>query len=94
MEVLNAPYTIEEIKEKKDSMNYISGIVSVSFFDTVKMDEDGFLDTISEKLVEKSTLREILFEVVGHKENDIFIKVTGNVSDILEEYDEFEIIGE
>lgn len=90
MGVLQEPFTIEEIKGKRDASNFIEGTISVNLYDMVKMDEDQFLDTISEKLTGRTTLEMVDYIVVGHLDDyTVLIKVKGSVDRILDEYEEY-----
>lgn len=88
METLNNPLTIEEIKKRRNADNLINGVVSVNLYEMVKMDEEEFLDSISEKLTGVTTLQMVDYTVVGHSdEYTILIRVQGSVDRILEEHE-------
>lgn len=84
MEIMKRPYTIEEMKEKQDEDGFVTGCVAVPLTDVIDYDLEGFLDLLAIKLVDNETLMDIRYELVGTESSDLLIKVTGNVSEILE----------
>lgn len=77
--------TIEEIKERADERNYIQGIVRVDLTDVVYDDQESFLDRLSNALIGDTTLAGISQEVVGVLDGYILLKVSGDVSAVLQE---------
>lgn len=79
------PLTKEAVCRYKDDNNYIRGIVKVELSDLIENDLDGFLDLISEKLTESPLLMDIGYEPVSVFEEELYLLVSGDVSEILDE---------
>lgn len=79
------PVTKEAVCRYKDDNNYIRGIVKVELSDLIENDLDGFLDLISEKLTESPLLMDIGYEPVSVFEEELYLLVSGDVSEILDE---------
>lgn len=89
LEVLRKPLTFEEIKKKKDGNDVVDGIISLRL-DNVITDYERFLDILEEKLVGGS-LFDIGYSIVGFEDNEtLLLRVSGNVSPILEDEEDFE----
>jgi hypothetical protein len=89
MEVLQKPLSIKEIKERLVDKIYVEGVVPVKLDDIVENNYEGFLDILAEALIGSHQLYDIQYSVVGHQdENIILIKVSGDVSQFLEENEE------
>jgi hypothetical protein len=85
-QIVTEPLTRKELLEQTSEENtYVEGVVEMSFQDVAAHDYESFLDIISEKLVGSIALTDISFELVAGAENVAYIKVTGDVSSILEE---------
>lgn len=89
MKVLEKPYTIQEMKEKKNEDGYVTGCVAVALSDIIDNDLEQFLDLIAEKLVANDCLMDINYKAIGIIDVDsgnanIIIEVTGDVSNILD----------
>lgn len=87
IEYLKNPMTVEEIKKFRDADNYIAGVISIHISDMIDNDLEGFLDRISTLLVNNECLMDVNYEVVGindTEKDEILLKVTGDVSSILE----------
>lgn len=84
--IMDEPYTTGQMKEalRGASEGYITGIVPVDLSDIVEGDLESFLDLLSEKVTGTELLMDINYDVVGFEENTLFIKVTGDVSNIVE----------
>jgi hypothetical protein len=87
MKVLDKPYTKQEIlKNTKDYC--LEGIVRVPM--DVIIDNDfnfeGFLDFLSEQLIDSIMLQDISYELAGCdvEKQEIFLKVAGNPEDALD----------
>lgn len=78
------PLTKEAVCRYKDDNNYIRGIVK-ELSDLIENDLDGFLDLISEKLTESPLLMDIGYEPVSVFEEELYLLVSGDVSEILDE---------
>lgn len=82
MEVMEQPYSTEEIIKRVDKDGRITGIIRVELKDIVNypgVDLEDTLDLFSERLVGSPLLCSIDYEVVGHEPNNsLLIKVTGD----------------
>lgn len=85
MEVMEKPYTIEEMKEKQDEDGFVAGCVAVPLSDLIGFDLERFLFLLARKLVDDETLMNVSYELVGTKGSDLLIKVVGDVTEILEQ---------
>lgn len=88
MEVLMQPFSTEEIMVKKDENNYIEGVIRIDLSDAIDNDSEGFLDLISEKLVNSSLLMDINYEIVGSMHSSLLLQVSGDVSCLITEDEE------
>ncbi len=82
-------YKIKDAKEIIASRNkddYVKGYIQIDISDMIDNDYEAFLDTISEKLVGSSLLQDIDYDVVGlaDESNELILRVSGNVSQIIE----------
>lgn len=85
-------YPIREASEvlaSRDKNNYVEGYIQIHASDMIDNDYEGFLDFISEKLVGSDLLMDVNYEVVAQAKkmflNELILKVTGDVSTIIEE---------
>ena len=82
MEVMEQPYSTEEIIKRVDKDGRITGIIRVELKDIVNypgVDLEDTLDLFSERLVGSPLLCSIDYEVVGHEPNNtLLIQVTGD----------------
>jgi hypothetical protein len=83
-DVLFQPLTIEQIRERKDGDDYITGVVAVDLGEVIDTDLEGFLNLISERLTDTDILMGVSYNVVGHEEDTLWIEVTGDTKEILE----------
>lgn len=80
MQIVQKPLTDEEIKEMVDEDNYISGVVIVSAYNMINGNYEDFLEGLSMKLINRPTLYEIQWEIVGHFDSgSVLIEVSGFV---------------
>jgi len=82
--LLSKPLTLEQLKEQADEDNYVSGVVLVDLSDAIDNDLEGWLDLLSEKLTGSPLLMDINYRVVGQRDNELKIEVTGDVSGIID----------
>lgn len=84
--VMQKPYTMEQMKEafRGENDGYITGVVAVDLSDVIDNDLEGFLDLISYKMTGTELLMDITYNVVGHEEDMLFIRVRGDVSNIVD----------
>lgn len=85
VKILEKPLTIEEIKAQKDENNYISGNIIITLSDAIGHELDEFLDFLAEELTGNETLMDIRYEEIGFVSGGIILKVSGDVSMILED---------
>lgn len=90
--VMQKPYTMEQMKEafRGENDGYITGVVAVDLSDIIDTDLEGFLDLISYKMTDTDLLMDITYNVVGNEEDMLFIKVRGDVSNIVDSEEEEE----
>lgn len=93
--VMDRPYTEDEIRERMDEDCYVTGRVMVSLSELIDNDLDSFLDLLGERLVDSPCLMDISYKAVGvtnidSGDTDIIIEVTGDVSEVIEIEDEDE----
>ena len=81
----------EEVIASRDENNYVEGYVQVHISTLIDNDLERFLDIISEELIGSDLLMDVNYEVVGvEEENELIIKVRGDVSAVLETEEEGE----
>lgn len=86
MKVLEKPLTLPEIKKKtKNGKEYITGVVSVDIGVMTANDYESFLDELAMNLTNSDLLMDISYEVVGGKGSSVYLKVSGDVSQVLEQ---------
>lgn len=78
--VMERPYREDEIKACMDENGMITGIVRMELSDLIDNDFEGFLDILSEKLIDGLSLMGIAYKIVGFEgDNVLHLKVTGQV---------------
>ncbi len=85
--ILETPLTIEEIKSRvtlHDGVPYIEGLVIVYLSDAYSGDRDSWFDFLSEKLTGSDIMMDVQYEEQGMIQNGIILKVSGDVTGILE----------
>lgn len=91
MNIIRTPLTKAEItKRLEEDTTYITGVVPVDLSDIIDNDLEGLLDIVSEKLIGSICLMDINYKCIG-VENDgltLLMEVSGDASDVLDEYDE------
>jgi hypothetical protein len=77
------PYTLEEARKiaKTNSDNSVEAIVSVDIDQLIGGDRENFLDFLSDSLCSEICFEDIDYVVVGHCNNDLFLKVNAMVPD-------------
>lgn len=86
---LTAPLTLEEIPALLDEEGSITVIVEVGLDELTDNDLEGVLDIISERVLGSFLLMGFTYEVSGvASPQSIYMKVTGDPSQALENYDE------
>lgn len=90
--VMTRPYTARELEAKMDEKCFVTGYVAVPLNDMVNAEFEEFLDLLSVKLTGGELLMEISYQAVSilntDADNNVVIKVHGNVSEILSEEEE------
>lgn len=87
--VMTRPYTARELEAKMDEKCFVTGYVAVPLNDMINVEFEEFLDLLSVKLTGGELLMEISYQAVSilntDADNNVVIKVHGNVSEILSE---------
>lgn len=87
--VMTRPYTARELEAKMDEKCFVTGYVAVPLNDMINAEFEEFLDLLSVKLTGGELLMEISYQAVSilntDADNNVVIKVHGNVSEILSE---------
>lgn len=87
--VMTRPYTARELEAKMDEKCFVTGYVAVPLNDMINAEFEEFLDLLSVKLTGGELLMEISYQAVSilntDDDNNVVIKVHGNVSEILSE---------
>jgi hypothetical protein len=91
--LLDKPLTIEEMRKMAEAGVpgglFVTGVVAVDLNDIIDNDLDGFMDHLSELLTGTEILMNIDYDVVGYEEHNVLhIKVSGDVSAVLEGEDD------
>ena len=82
------PFTREQICEQADENGYLSGTVAVDPHDLIDGNYEGFLDLISERLIDSVLLMDIQFMFVGFDKGMLHVTVQGCVD--MQEFEENE----
>ena len=86
---LTAKKSADEIIAARDGDNFVEGYVTVHISTLLDNDFESFLDIISEELVGNDLLMDINYDVVALAEdNTLVLKVSGDVSNIIDESDD------
>lgn len=88
MNILQAPYSQQEIEKIADANGYVSGCVAVPLSEIINSDFEEFLDMLAVKLVDNECLMDIRYKAVGIENTDsedanIIMKVSGDISEIV-----------
>lgn len=84
MKVISEPLTVKEMKRRSDANGYLVGVVAIDLSDAIDNDLEGWLDILSEKLTGSPLLMDISYGVVGHDGDELHVKVTGDISQVIE----------
>ena len=74
----------EQMKSMQEENGMVEGVISVDIHEFINNDLEGFLDLISERLTGSTLLNGSDYQMIGSKGDDVFLKVTGDASLILE----------
>ena len=69
-QLLEAPYTVAQIKAIQNKAGSISGIITVDLHEIIDNDLEGLMDIFEERLVAEGILSDISYNVVGNGLND------------------------
>jgi hypothetical protein len=83
---LDKPLSMRQIvaMSKADEHGYIEGIIRMDISDLIDNDLEGVLDIMSERLTGGGVLSDIAYTVIGHEDNELFIKVCGDADSVIE----------
>lgn len=84
MKALSKPLSKRQLRLRQDENGYVTDVVRVDLDDVIVRDREGFLDLLSTRLTGDELLMDIEYNVVGHDGDTLFIRVSGNVSGILD----------
>lgn len=80
---LDEPLTHDEVLKLADKNGYVTGVVRVEFSEVIENDVEGFLDILSERLLETDLLSELSYQVVGVEDRSaLIVEVYGHVEDL------------
>lgn len=90
-EVLLAPMTLDELKTNKTKDGMISAKLVFSFEALIDTDIDWLNDEASERITDSvGGLTDISYKIVGNtKNNEVILKVTGNVDEYITDEEEY-----
>ena len=79
---------LNALKARADSDNFIQGTVPIGLFTLIDSDLEAVLDYVSEQLTGTLILTNISFTAVAvTRSGEIVLKATGDISDILDEFE-------
>ncbi len=67
--------------------NYVTAVVEMSLGDIIDHDLDGFLDGIADMAIGDIRMMNITYEAIGGAEDGVRLRVTGDVSEIIDDPD-------
>lgn len=79
------PLTIAEMKKQMEEKNEVTGVIRIELSDAIENDLEGFLDFISEELIGSPLLMSPNYEIIIANKDWIYLKVTGDASNIIED---------
>lgn len=86
--VMDRPYTEKEIRDNIDENGTICGIVRVELDEIIENDFEGFLDILSERLIDSPCLMGTDYKIVGHEgDKCLHFRVMGQVELVVDEDD-------
>lgn len=82
-EIMEKPYTEEELKKIANEDGAVEGIVAVGLNNVLETDFEGFLDIVSSLLIGNVLLQDISYKVVGcdSDDNTLHLKISGYLPD-------------
>lgn len=90
-DLISHAYTIEQLKARVDADNYVTANIVVDFTTIIAVNNGGFenfLDFLSIELTGIDTLMNTSYKLVGSIDGNLILQVSGDVSGILENYEE------
>ena len=85
VDYLTKPLTIEEMKKQMEENDEVTGVIRIELSDAIENGLEGFLDFISEELTGSPLLMSIDYEIIIADKDWIYLKVTGDASNIIED---------
>lgn len=80
---LGESLTHDEVLKLADKNGYITGVVRVEFSEVIENDIEGFLDILSERLLETDLLSELSCQIVGVEDGrTLLVEAYGHVEDL------------
>lgn len=87
LNVIESPLTLDEVLERKDERNHITGILAVSIETLIEIDGDeGFHDYVCENLV-GGRMFEVVYSLIDREGDTLYLEITGDVTPLLEDND-------
>jgi hypothetical protein len=83
-EEVTGQLSFEQMKAMQDKDCMVCGVIAVDIHEFINNDLESFLDLISERLTGSPLLSDLDYKILGNKGDDIFLKVTGDASLILD----------
>lgn len=79
------PLSKDELKRIADEDNYIEVMITIHISDVIDNDLEGFLDILSKRVTNSPCLTDINYTVTDiHQKDTLVVKVTGDISDIID----------
>ena len=85
VDYLTQPLTIEAMKRQMEENDEVTGIIRIELSDAIESGLEWFLDFISEELTGSPLLMDVDYEVLAADIDWIYLKVTGDASNIIED---------
>lgn len=80
---LDEPLTHDDVLKLADKNGYITGVVRVALSEVIENDIEGFLDILSERLLETDMLSELSYRIVGVEDGrTLLVEVYGHVEEL------------
>lgn len=82
------PLSKGEIMRQMQTSKVVYGIIEMELSEFIDSDLESILDTMSERLTGSPLLMGTDYTVVDHEKNTLFVRVSGDPSSILEEFED------
>ena len=89
-ETISTAYTLEQLKANADTDNFVTANIIVDFNSVIDISCEGyesFLDFLSTELTGTELLMDTNYKLVGAIDGNLILQVSGDVSNILEDYE-------